>query len=48
MNLFWIVPLALAVGGFATSYVEYRKAYNLYDLLKDKILGLIASIKGKL
>lgn len=30
----------LAIGGILTSYAEYRFNYNLYDLLKDKILSL--------
>lgn len=42
------ILFSLIAGAFATSYAEYRLNYNLYDLLKDKILGLIASIKGKL
>lgn len=42
------ILISLLVGAFATSYAEYRFNYNLYDLLKDKVLGLLAKIKGKL
>lgn len=42
------ILISLVAGAFATSYIEYRKSYNLYDLLKDKVLAFIAKIKGKL
>ncbi len=32
---------SLLVGAIATSYAEYRFQYNLYDLLKDKLLALL-------
>jgi hypothetical protein len=33
--------LVLLAGGLLTSYAEYRFDYNLYDLLKDKILAIL-------
>lgn len=29
----------LFAGGLITSFAEYKKNYNLYDLLKDKLFG---------
>jgi hypothetical protein len=31
------IALAAALSALITSYVEYRKNYNLWDLLKDKV-----------
>ena len=38
--MFWAIIISLVVGAGVTSYAEYRLNYNLYDLIKDKILGL--------
>lgn len=40
--------ISAPAGAFIASYVGYRLGYNLYDLLKDKVLGALAWIKGKL
>jgi hypothetical protein len=35
------VLLLLAAGGFVTSYIEFRLAYNLYDTVKDKLVAVL-------
>lgn len=40
--------LLLLAGGLATSFAEYRLQYNLVDLVKDKVLALIAKLKALL
>jgi hypothetical protein len=38
------IALSLPAGALVTSFVEYRKQYNLWDLIKDKI----AAFRGKI
>lgn len=38
--------LVLFAGAAAASYAEYKLNYNLYDLLKDKLLSLFGKKKA--
>jgi hypothetical protein len=41
MTVFLSILFSLIAGAFATSFVEYRLQYNLWDWLKDKVAALI-------
>ncbi len=35
------VLILMGLGGLLTSFAEYTFKYNLYDLLRDKVLALL-------
>ena len=41
---FEVILPAMAAGGLITSYAEFKKNYNLVDLIKDKISALFGRV----